>query len=307
MLSAIHHAALDFAVRSPKIANHRHIRSLSSNFFRPTFQRDEIVIQISTASANKGWAHLHFETKQRDKQCIAGYIMLTDFAAPGIDVNTNWKLLPPPRPVDFRSLEADNDDEWISLQTPFKDNDKRMAGSFIKYYIPRHRPDEHRHISDCWITPGWEDPSLPNGAVFTMEMLHFVLDSGFPIYPGLVTGDALLWHQQVVASGLLQRRLRNEGKDHKVVGEGLTQEDLSRLPIPSTLVLHTEVKRPLTEQGTKWAFLRMEHKRVVGGRLDYDMSLMSMEGELLATCQHVSQLIPASKKNVEKASPKTNL
>ena len=223
---------------------------------------------------------------------------MTDFSITGqISAETGWQLLPPPVPTSILSLESDSDPNWIGYLGPFSLTKLRRAPSYIRYYVPIK--SQSRDYIDQWITPGWTDPTMANGLVWTNELVHFVIDLCLPVLNDLLSMSSGL-HDAIVRGGLQQRQARQEMRDDRIQGEGLADAELSSW-IASTTAVTTEIKRLLPKEGTKWLFMRVTTKSLIDGRMDYDIVLTDGDQRLIAISHHVLQVIHMDSR-VKKAS-----
>lgn len=300
VIAFAHRAASDFMSKSPKTEIHPHLLQVAIQFFRPTLPiPSKAVLTIRIANLAKASTTLHVELIQNNKACIAGYITMTNLSIPGqLSVKTGWQLSPPPVPTTTQSLEADCDPNWVSYLTPFSPTSLRRAQSYVKYYIPIKRSS--LNYIDQWVTPGWKDEGAVNGAVWTNEIIHFVLDNCLPTLNDLLSTSKTELYQSIVRAGLVQRQARLEGKDDRIWGRGLT--DSSVIPwIVSTIAISTEVKR-LLPKDTKWLFMRVTTKSLLNDRMDYDVVLTDENGELIALSHHVMQVIHVDAKKAKLSS-----
>lgn len=223
---------------------------------------------------------------------------MTDLTLSGqISLKTGWQLLPPPIPASTDILEADRDPDWVSYLPPFSPTSLRRVQSYVKYYIPIK--SQSRNFIDQWVTPGWKDEGVANGAVWTNETIHFVIDNFAPILNDLMsTSKTNDLYNAIVKAGLMQRQARLEGKDDRIWGRGLTDSDLPPWVI-STIAITTEVKKLLPEEGTKWLFMRVTTKSLLNNRMDYDIVLMDKDSELIALSHHIGQVIHIDSKKAK--------
>jgi len=216
-------------------------------------------------------------------------------------MQTGWQLLPAPPPVSLEALEADAPSIWSGYLTPYDPSTYRKPQSYVRYYVPKERISRH-HI-DQWVIPGWKDHDLPNGAVWTNETIHFIIDNSLPILNDLLDTDKSFdTYNMIVKAGLLQKQARSAGEDDRLWGEGLTDSELLFPWIISTISTSTDVKKLLPKEGCKWLFMRSTFKSIVDSRMDLDIVLLSERMELVALSQHVCQIIHVNSKREKKAS-----
>jgi len=227
---------------------------------------------------------------------------MTNMAAPGqISMQTGWQLTPSPPPVSLDGLDADAPSIWSGYLTPFDPSTYRKPQSYVRFYVPIERT--HKHYIDQWVTPGWKDDCSPNGAVWTNETLHFIIDNSLPILNDLLDTDGKLdVYNKIVKAGRLQKQARWEGKDDRLWGEGLTDSEMLFPWIISTVSTSTELKRLLPKEGCKWLFMRNTVKTIIDSRMDLEIVLLDEKMELVALSQHICQIIHVNSKRVKKAS-----
>ena len=225
-------------------------------------------------------------------------IRMSDLSSAGqITVDTGWQLSPPPVPASIQSLEADCDPDWISYLTPFSPTSMRRPQSYVKYYLPVK--SRSRNTIDQWVTPGWQEKSSPKGAVWTNELIHFVVDNCLPLLNDLMnTSKTNELYDAIVEAGQEQRQARRQGKDDRIWGRGLTDSDMSPWII-STIAITTEVKKLLPEEGTRWLFMRVTAKGLSNDRMDHEIILMDEKGELVALSHQLVQVVPVHSKRTK--------
>jgi hypothetical protein len=227
---------------------------------------------------------------------------MTNLAAPRqISTQTGWQLNPSPLPVSIKELEDDAPSIWSGYLAPFDPSTYRKPHSYVRFYLPIER--KSRHYMDQWVTPGWKDDCSPNGAVWTNEIIHFIVDNSLPILNDLLDTDGNFdIYNKIVKAGLLQKKARSEGKDDRLWGEGLTDSELVFPWIISTVSISTEVKRLLPKEGCKWLFMRSTVKDIIDNRMDLEIVLMNEKMELVALSQHICQIVHVDNKRAKKAN-----
>jgi hypothetical protein len=216
-----------------------------------------------------------------------------------VTIPTQWRLLPSPQPANVKLLEHDEDPGWISYRTPYSAQSYRRAQSYMNFVIPVKRGS--LNIVDQWVTPNWHDHKLPDGAVWTNEMIHFVLDNCMPLLNDLMgSGRAQSLYEMVVEAGMAQKAARKAGRNDKIWGDGL--DDPGLFPyIISTMTIATEIKKLLPEDGVKWLFMRVTVKSLKNDRMDYDIDMLDEYGDLVATSHQLVQVISIESKKPKKA------
>lgn len=320
--SITHKAAADFLSKLSTSNTHQDILSVYTQFFRPTLPSPkQATLKFRVASSSKASTTLHLEVFQDDKFCIGGFITsetltrrnavcyssltstrLANLAVPGLlSMQTGWQLTPSPPPASLHDLEADAPSLWSGYLTPFDPLSYRKPHSYIRFFVPKGRTG--RHFIDQWVTPGWKDNNSPNGPVWTNETIHFVVDNSFPILNDLLDTDGKFdTYNKTIKAGITQRQARLEGKDDRLWGEGLSDCELQFPWIISTLSSTTEVKRLLPKEGCKWLFMRNTVKAIVDGRMDLEIVLMNENGALVATSQHICQIVNVDRKRTREGN-----
>ena len=232
--------------------------------------------------------------------CAENPIRMADLLAPGkVSVPTQWQLFPPPTPATIRSLESDEDPDWISWRTPYSAISYRGDQPYIQFAIPVKRLS--LNTIDQWVTPDWLDKASPDGPVRTNEMVHFVLDNCMPVLNDLMgSSHGRLLYDLVVAAGRAQREARRTGRSDEIWGEGL--DESSMFPyIISTMAIATEIKNLLPDEGVKRMFMMVTAKSLKDSRMDLDITMLDEGGELMALGHQLVQVVPIEFKKVKRS------
>jgi hypothetical protein len=244
-------------------------------------------------------------------------ISITDFAIPGVTINTAWQLLPPARTVDLCRLETDDEPNWACYHTAFRPDGFRRAYASVKNYIPKQWPRDITFI-DQWITPGWDctpfgskSPSA-KPARWTNELIQFAADLNLPIQENLAeTRDGALPLGSIAATlnfAAQQEKARKAGVTNwrELSDDGSLEEDGSKAfkhsLVHATLSMTTEIKRSLPEEGVRWLMLRTDFKTIRNGRMDQQVLIFDEELNLIAISQHVLQIIKGTAKSSRSSS-----
>jgi hypothetical protein len=217
-----------------------------------------------------------------------------------LSIETGWQLTPPPPPVSLRDLENDAPSNWSGYLTPFDPFTYRKPQSYARYFVPLERT--HQNYIDQWVTPEWKDDVSSNGAVWTNENVHFIIDNSLPIINDLVITEKFDTYGKIVKAGLLQKQARLEGKNDRLWGPGLSDSEITLPWIISTISTSTKVKRLLPKEGCKWLFMRNGVKSIINNRMDLEIVLLNENMELVALSQHVCQIIHVDSKREKKAN-----
>jgi len=229
--------------------------------------------------------HLVLSQEQEDGRWqdeVEGYVTMTNIAQEtGLSLETAYTMYPPTLPVDLKTLGATGQDtNWmIRAKDPFRQF--RRAAQNIQMHLikpERRPPDRPKSIVDQWVrfAPG----GRPNGR-WTNDALGFLVDM-FPqiveSYVNPVGEDA--------AIGTC-----NPGDLKPIIQE---TEARAKYWYP-TLALNLDVKKLLPEDGVEWLFVRVKAKVIRNGRLDLDVEVWDEQRELVATSQHASLIVDASR------------
>ena len=175
--------------------------------------------------------------------------------------------------------------------------------AYIKYYVPIDQPGTH--IKDQWVTPGWSDNELESGAVWTNELVHFVVDNGIPLLHDIVDppGTPSI-HEKVIAAAMSQRKERINGRNSRFWGQGLSDRELFRYPWSlASINITTDIKGLIPKKGTKWLFMRSVTTGICDDRMDIDIHLLDTSGDLIAHSHHLAQVVPITAKGRRKNTP----
>lgn len=245
-------------------------------------------------------------------------VKVTNFAIPGVTLDTAWQLTPPARTVDLRRLEMHDEPDWACYHTAFHPDGFRRAYASVKNSIPKQWPRNIAFIEQ-WITPGWDcsplgsnDP-LVRHARWTNELIQFAADLSLPIQESLVAQ-----HHDVIPVGSIAATLGFAAKQEKARRAGVTSwrelPDDGSLPedgtklfkhslVHVTLTMSTEIKKTLPKDGVRWLYLRTETKGIQNGRMDLQVRLLDEGMDLVAISHQVTQIV----KGIDKSGRSSNL
>lgn len=242
---------------------------------------------------------------------VIGHAIQTNFAAQtGLTLATNWRLLPPPAPVQLEALRRGTDLHWVTVEDmPFPEF--RQASTHVQFNLPRLGQPE-RSIVDEWL-------HLRNGERFKTTDLGYVADM-FPQVVEAFFGDVYGVKRRVEANSHEENADENEneikkekverkemkrkekpewtekrnepdikndqGNDHQAIVQGLWYP---------TLMLNLEIKKALPPTGAEWLFVRMRARQIRNGRMDLQVTILDEAGELVALSSHVAMVLSAAR------------
>jgi len=74
-----------------------------------------------------------------------------------------------------------------------------------------------------------------------------------------------------------------------------------------TLLLNMDIKKALPAEGVEWLSARVQMKQVKNGRMDIDLQIHDMEGDLIAVSHHVALILDASRNTAARTTKDTKL
>lgn len=298
--------ALFYASKHAKLHQQSDLRSSVVQFFRPVFPTKPVRMTLREVSVGKAWSTLRVELFQNEKIAVSADLIISNLSIPGITVQTGWQISPPPRRVDLAKLETDSDPDWACYHCAFYPDGYRRGTSYVKTFFPTKWPDRITFVEQ-WVQPGWD--SLPcSGPVQGQEparwlndMVQFILDMTLPVQENHVPwekGEPLPMGSIAATLGFAaaQRKARADGKAD---WRPLTQDGSKAMAgkyVHVTLMMSTEIKKPLPSEGMRWVYMRTEVKRIQNGRMDMQTMLCDETMDLVAVSHQVAQIIPAAGK-----------
>lgn len=228
---------------------------------------------------------------------VEGYITMSNLHTErGLTLPTSFTLhpTPPPRPSNFSALESNSGDEnWI-LHRPSAMPAFRKAAQHIRIYLPR--PEMHPSSSagtaknhlDQWVRLHLEGPP----GSWTNDSLGFVVDMFLPIV------EELFLPNRPEEADAADAPSSSSSSSLQIKGKvGTRRPPRARFWYP-TLSLNLEIKKALPEpDGVEWLFVRVSATAIRNGRMDLQVLVLDVGGEVVAISSHVA-LIMGTERNL---------
>ncbi|PGH27827.1 hypothetical protein AJ80_00377 [Polytolypa hystricis UAMH7299] len=217
---------------------------------------------------------------------VSGYITVSNLAdEKGPSMTTGFSLLPPATPgssfpnanlttsstfpaVDLSKLAlTSRDGAWTSYTIPFQS--MRRATQHVEFYTPT-APRQSGFVEQ-WVR------FQPYGKLgrWTDNALGFLLDM-FPMYlEGL---DDEPW----------------DNKDNNQKAQQEQQASRAKYWYP-TVLLNAEIKKGLPAGGVEWLYSRVQTRMLRNGRMDLDIVILDVTGDIVALSNHVSLVVDAER------------
>jgi hypothetical protein len=196
-----------------------------------------------------------------------GYLIHSNMATEvGVTLSNDYKLHPPPCPVDLDLLKQNKDVFWARQpDMPFAKF--RKATTKAQFHFPREG-QKTMGIADEWIR-------FSNGEKWTNASLGYVCD---------------MWPMPVEA---FVRGANSNPYDVKKEGEQ-KKTPAARFWYP-TVLLNLDVKKAIPDEGVEWLFVRVATKQIKNGRMDLEVIIMDEGGDIIALSHHVALALDASR------------
>ena len=194
----------------------------------------------------------------------------------GVSFETDFELIPAPKPVHILSLAADTDSQWVKWEIAWGVKSLLKPYTHIKYFLPIDG-QLHHNLTDVWLTPRSHDD------VFKTEHLGFIAD----LWPRMVENfcHKSAWNTRALVDRALRARRSDEAEATVELG---FQGQAFWYP---TLSMTLDVKRLLPAEGVKWLFMRAQAKEIKNGRMDAEVHILNGDMELVALSHHVCLVI----------------
>lgn len=147
--------------------NQPHTITLHLDFLRRT-QEGPALFTVKDVKLGRQTSIIHVKLNQGDRDEVVGYITNSNMnKESGVTFSTDWKLMPPPAPVDLALLKQDKDKNWArQMAMPFAFF--RKATQKTQFYFPRIG-QQKKSSADEWIR-------LKSGEKWTNTSLGYVAD-----------------------------------------------------------------------------------------------------------------------------------
>ncbi|OCL08296.1 hypothetical protein AOQ84DRAFT_318725, partial [Glonium stellatum] len=242
--------------------NQPHTITLHLEFLRRT-QEGPAVFVVKDVKLGRQTSVVHVTMSQDGREEVVGYITNSNFhTEEGVSFRTGYSLHPPALPIDFSKLQDGKDEHWAEeLHMPF--TGFRKASNKVRWFLPR-KGQLMRSLADEWLC-------FANGEKFTNTSLGYVAD----MFPQIVEGY-------------------RDGDDPFDMRPSANTKRMGRNWYP-TLLLNLDVKKPLPEEGVEFLFVRVRSKQIKNGRLDLEVIVMDIEGEIVALSNHVNLVLDSTR------------
>lgn len=190
---------------------------------------------------------------------VVAYLINTNLdKEKGVSLETQWELLPRPKPVDFSKIASEQDANWSSKDSRIGMAQRAVAKAPRNLDIFFPRESGRLGLEDNWIRfksgEGWTNASLG----FLADVLPIVIEAWRP-------------------------------KTDDETDAPYRRDEQFWYP---TLVLNLDIKKALPEKGVEWLFLRTMTRQVRNGRFDLESTILDQNGELVAVANHVNLVLP---------------
>jgi len=182
----------------------------------------------------------------------------------GVTFSTDYKLSPPPLPVNLALLKQNKDEHWARQpDMPFAKF--RRATTKAQFHFPR-KGQRSNGVADEWIR-------FSNGEKWTNASLGYVCD---------------MWPMPVEAF------VQAENPYNVKKNGGKAKKPAARFWYP-TVLLNLDVKKSLPDEGIEWLFVRVATKQIKNGRMDLEVIIMDEGSEIVALSHHVALAVDSSR------------
>ncbi|KAL5895017.1 hypothetical protein ACKVWC_000238 [Pyricularia oryzae] len=204
-------------------------------------------------------------TERSSRPKLVAYVTCTNIQSQaGLSLPTGFSLQPSPPPINFdRLLDKGTDGDWCLKPPATPDKPGYRLGHLhnVECYVPvRGQPS--KSTLDAWFR-------LKSGESFTNSSLAFMAD---------------------VFGHVPEQYRAKPGQP----------PDNASFPSASfnwypTLALNLEVKKSLTGTNAEFLQLRVSAKEIKNGRLDMEVLILDVDGDLVAVANHVTLIVSADR------------
>lgn len=216
------------------------------------------------------------------KRTALGYTTHTNWSTfTGMTVPTGYEGTPaaalPPVP-DFAALKKNGSDKtWEEAQSPRAFGTTGSNGNW-RYFLPRHGPLSPG-VLDMWI-------SMVNDQKITQSAVPYVVDS-FPYnlttFLAAPETRALL---EAPPPGTVEDAATTAARAE--VAKKDKQRGAMWFP---TVLMNLETKMALPKEGVEWLVVRVTSKQIKNGKLDLEVLVRDVDGEVVALGNQVALMI----------------
>ncbi|KAF7538702.1 hypothetical protein G7054_g2740 [Neopestalotiopsis clavispora] len=283
-----HHLAMEIQheVRSQ---NQPDILTLHFQFLRTCGLRDG-VIDITDLRLGAGTSDLQLQLSQDGEVKIIALATATNFdKVSGPSAPTAWKLSPPPKPVDFAKIQAQEpDDNWLATTV---DGQVLPLTRRILCLNPREGfPTDG--VCDAW-------NSFLGGERMDATYLTLMADL-IPSLPDTLLRNGGLYDARAIFAQSAAAEAKNPGAP-VLLTNSLAQAARASV-FNHTVTLDIEFKRRLPKEGIQWVFTRAEMRMLEGGRGDLDVTICDENLDILLLARQVLLVLDAKRKFRESKS-----
>lgn len=235
--------------------NQPHTISLHIEFLRRT-QEGAATLTVRDVKLGRQTSTIQVSLSQEGREEVVGYLTRSNIdTESGLSLKTQWTLQPAPRPPPVDFAMLAGGEDPNWIE----ETDK----PFPKFRKVSHRVRNFLPRAGQ-VMPGVVDQWLcfESGEPFTDESIGFVSDH----FPSVIGG---LW--------------RTERKD---------KPPAFWFP---TAVLNLDIKKTLPPEGIDWLFTRVRPKSIKNGRMDLEVVILDMAGEVVALSHHVVLVVGAER------------
>ena len=199
---------------------------------------------------------------------VVGYISYSNISVEsGLSLPTSWSLYPSPAPANVTRMVEGADENWKSLDKEILHAPFRKASANMSFYVPLNASADRSYV-DQWLR-------FKSGERFTMESLGMVCDMFLQVVEGYREQD--------------NTTPRSCGTNLNRESE-MAPQKLGIFWYP-TILLNLEVKKVLPPAGVDWLFVRVRPKQIKNGRMDLEVVILDVEGDLVALSNHVALIV----------------
>ncbi|KAI1767761.1 thioesterase-like superfamily-domain-containing protein [Hypoxylon sp. FL1150] len=248
--------------------NQPHTISLHLEFLRRT-QEGAGTLTVRDVKLGRQTSTVHISLSQDGREEVVGYLTRSNMhTESGVSLTTKWTLQPAPRPPPV---------DFAALLAGGEDPNWVEQ---TDHPFPKFRKVSHR-VRNCLpragqVLPGVIDQWLrfESGEPFTDESIGFVADH----FPSVIVE---LWHAE--------------------------RHDKPPAFWFPTVVLNLDVKKTLPPEGVEWLFLRVRSTSIKNGRMDLEVVILDMAGEVVALSHHVVLVVGAERNLAARGNGQTKI